>query len=79
MDKWRSADRSLQDFGLRSKNPLLQNITDYLIEEANAEEEELLGIASTAADDADRKIPMERDEALLKVRLPLVRRRCPNR
>lgn len=26
-----------------SRNPLLKNITDYLIEEANAEEEELLG------------------------------------
>merc|ERR1719228_2831280 len=29
--------------GLASSNPLLANITDYLIEEASAEEEELLG------------------------------------
>ena len=29
--------------GLPSNNPLLHNITDYLIEEASAEEEELLG------------------------------------
>ena len=29
--------------GLASNNPLLANITDYLIEEASAEEEELLG------------------------------------
>merc|ERR1719402_722316 len=30
-------------FGLTSNNPLLANVTDYLIEEASAEEEELLG------------------------------------
>ena len=29
--------------GLSSNNPILANITDYLIEEASAEEEELLG------------------------------------
>lgn len=31
-------------FGFKSKNPVLQNITDYLIEEASAEEDELLGL-----------------------------------
>lgn len=30
----------------RSRNPLLKNITDFLIEEASAEEEELLGLSS---------------------------------
>ncbi|KAH9383685.1 hypothetical protein HPB48_025451 [Haemaphysalis longicornis] len=34
-------------FGVSSKNPLLKNITDYLIEEASAEEEELLGIVES--------------------------------
>jgi Arsenite-resistance protein 2 len=34
---------SLQMIGLGSTNPVLENITDYLIEEASAEEEELLG------------------------------------
>ena len=29
--------------GIISNNPILNNITDYLIEEASAEEEELLG------------------------------------
>jgi hypothetical protein len=33
----------LQSFGLVSKNPVLKNITDCSIEEASAEEEELLG------------------------------------
>ena len=31
------------DMGIISNNPILNNITDYLIEEASAEEEELLG------------------------------------
>ncbi len=30
-------------FGLISHNPVLKNITDYLVEEGNYEEEELLG------------------------------------
>lgn len=32
-----------ESFELLSKNPVLKNITTYLIEEASAEEEELLG------------------------------------
>ena len=32
-----------ESMGLSSNNPILANITDYLIEEASAEEEELLG------------------------------------
>lgn len=34
------------DLIVRSLNPLLKNLTDFLIEEASAEEEELLGITS---------------------------------
>lgn len=33
-------------FGLNSRNPVLHNITDYLIEEASAEEDELLGLST---------------------------------
>lgn len=34
------------DVVAQSQNPLLKNLTDFLIEEASAEEEELLGISS---------------------------------
>ncbi|XP_075217478.1 arsenic resistance protein 2 isoform X2 [Lycorma delicatula] len=50
-----------QSFGLVSQNPVLHNITDYLIEEASAEEEELLGQAAET-EDTD-----EKDQTLLKV------------
>ena len=36
---------SPQSFGLVSKNPVLKNITDYLVEEGSYEEEALLGEA----------------------------------
>lgn len=44
-----------------SQNPVLHNITDYLIEEASAEEEELLG---QAAETEDNEV---KDQTLLKV------------
>lgn len=44
-----------------SKNPVLRNITDYLIEEASAEEEELLGQASETEENDDK------DQAMIKV------------
>lgn len=54
-------------FGLQSKNPVLKNITDYLIEEANAEEEELLGLSSdNNKDDNDGEF-LERDPELVRV------------
>lgn len=45
---WKDAAEKAEEqksFGLQSNNPVLKNITDYLIEEADAEEEELLGLA----------------------------------
>ncbi|XP_062844543.1 serrate RNA effector molecule homolog [Trichomycterus rosablanca] len=57
---------------LPAQNPILKNITDYLIEEVNAEEEELLGNTG-GADSEDGKdgnpteITVERDEKLVKV------------
>lgn len=55
---------------MSSKNPILGNITDYLIEEASAEEEELLG---TSGDHEEGQLPgegeekIERDPALMQV------------
>lgn len=60
----------LQAFGLSSKNPVLKNITDYLIEEASAEEEELLGMSGDHEEGqlgGDGDGPVERDPALIKV------------
>ncbi|KAB7497435.1 Serrate RNA effector molecule-like protein [Armadillidium nasatum] len=54
-----------------SGNPVLRNITDYLIEEASAEEEELLGANSEAnKQDSDEKSEgetIQRDLGLIKV------------
>ena len=65
-----------QAFGLSSKNPVLKNITDYLIEEASAEEEELLGMSGDQEEGqlgGDGDGPVERDPALIKVNcLPFV-------
>ncbi|XP_040887557.1 serrate RNA effector molecule homolog isoform X2 [Toxotes jaculatrix] len=60
--------------GQMETNPILKNITDYLIEEVSAEEEELTGAAGGNSDDAgDNKDPsssevtVETDDKLLKV------------
>ncbi|CAH0391659.1 unnamed protein product [Bemisia tabaci] len=59
---WVPENKEQQEgYGLKSLNPVLQNITDYLIEEASAEEEELLGQSSEP--DATE----EKDINLLKV------------
>lgn len=55
---------------MSSKNPVLKNITDYLIEEASAEEEELLGMSGDQEEgqlggDGDSSI--ERDPILIQV------------
>lgn len=44
----------------------MHNITDYLIEEASAEEEELLGLDSTT-DTQDVATSVEKDESLISV------------
>ncbi|KAG0418593.1 hypothetical protein HPB47_004743, partial [Ixodes persulcatus] len=60
-------------FGVSSKNPLLKNITDYLIEEASAEEEELLGGPADREEGAEAEdstatggTNLEKDDALIK-------------
>jgi hypothetical protein len=54
------------EFGLETKNPLLSGITELLIEEASAEEEELLGMSQQTSDD-EMKVVLNRDENLLQV------------
>lgn len=56
----------MQSFGLVSSNPVLENITDYLIEEASAEEEELLGLDGENSGQAS-ECTVERDELLIRV------------
>lgn len=62
-----------QPTSLPSQNPILKNITDYLIEEVSAEEEELLGSSGGAPPEEPPKegnpaeINVERDEKLIKV------------
>lgn len=58
---------------LPAQNPILKNITDYLIEEVSAEEEELLGSASGMDSEEGTKegnpteMTVERDDKLAKV------------
>lgn len=56
-----------------ARNPILKNITDYLIEEVSAEEEELLGSGSgmdpeeSAKEGHPVETTVEREEKLAKV------------
>ncbi|XP_067011210.1 serrate RNA effector molecule homolog isoform X3 [Anabrus simplex] len=62
-------EEPIPSFGLVSNNPVLKNITDYLIEEASAEEEELLGHTADQEEGqvGDDSATVDRDEALIKV------------
>merc|ERR1711963_1199276 len=57
------------DMGIISNNPILNNITDYLIEEASAEEEELLGKNNDLEDgeEGEDGNKIVRDEELVTV------------
>jgi hypothetical protein len=65
---WKDADgdEEMKTFGLQSKNPVLKNITDYLIEEADAEEEELLGLSGDNKEGDEGEF-LERDPDLIAV------------
>lgn len=58
---------------MAGQNPILKNITDYLIEEVSAEEEELLGsVGGADSEEGTREgnpaeITVERDDSLVKV------------
>ena len=70
---WTEHPKSINDpdasanFAVSSRNPVLNNITDYLIEEASAEEEELLGASATDEEDSDATGGVTRDDELIKV------------
>lgn len=55
-------------FGFQTHNPVLQNITDFIIEEASAEEEELLGLSKEdGKSGAGEGEMIERDPDLIQV------------
>lgn len=55
-------------FGFQTRNPVLQNITDFIIEEASAEEEELLGLSKEESKTGGNEGEMiERDPDLIQV------------
>nr|CAG4651738.1 EOG090X04A7 [Triops cancriformis] len=58
---------SSQPFGVFSRNPVLHNITDYLIEEASAEEEELLGSTGMEEGEEGEGGALMRDDDLARV------------
>ncbi|XP_036380586.1 serrate RNA effector molecule homolog isoform X1 [Megalops cyprinoides] len=70
---WSQKQRGEQGLELPAQNPILKNITDYLIEEVSAEEEELMGGAGGAETEESNKegnpaeITVERDDKLVKV------------
>ncbi|XP_014897563.1 serrate RNA effector molecule homolog isoform X1 [Poecilia latipinna] len=72
-DLWSSKTQGAQSTELQAQNPILKNITDYLIEEVSAEEEELLGSGSGMDPDEGAKegnpaeITVEKDDKLAKV------------
>ncbi|KAL5285783.1 SRRT family protein [Megaselia abdita] len=65
-DKNTDSNTNGSAFGFNSKNPLLKNIADYLIEEASAEEEELLGLSGDTKEKDEGEV-IERDDELVKV------------
>ncbi|CAF4384874.1 unnamed protein product, partial [Adineta steineri] len=60
-----SPSKNKNPIGFISYNPLLKNITEYLVEEADAEEEELLGDTST--NNENESNTFEIDKELTKV------------
>lgn len=61
--------KASSEMGIISNNPILNNITDYLIEEASAEEEELLGKNNDLEDgeEGEEGNKVARDEELVRV------------
>nr|CAG4638378.1 EOG090X04A7 [Cyclestheria hislopi] len=66
--KGKEVGESGSAFSVASRNPVLRNITDYLIEEASAEEEELLGAsAAEEGEESEGTGGVVRDEELIQV------------
>ncbi len=68
-EKKKEESNGNMSLGLCSNNPVLHNITDYLIEEASAEEEELLGRNNDLEDgeEGEEGAKISRDDDLLRV------------
>lgn len=71
---WTDKDEEKKDeekdemlFSFVSKNPVLHNITDYLVEEGSYEEDELLGMTGEEKKDSNSDISVEREDKMLKV------------
>lgn len=56
-------------YGVVSRNPVLHNITDFLIEEASAEEEELLGENATCEPEDNTEKDLQLFKVLVVLRL----------
>jgi len=65
----RDADdaKASSDMGIVSNNPILNNITDYMIEEASAEEEELLGKNEDDVEEGEEGNKVVKDDELTRV------------
>ena len=65
----RDADdaKASSDMGIISNNPILNNITDYMIEEASAEEEELLGKNEDDVEEGEEGNKVVKDDELTRV------------
>ena len=59
--------KASSDMGIISNNPILNNITDYMIEEASAEEEELLGKNEDDVEEGEEGNKVVRDDELTGV------------
>ena len=53
--------KNKKPIGFVSHNPLLKNITEYLVEEADAEEEELLGETSSNHQSESNKFEVDKE------------------
>ncbi|BFZ11175.1 hypothetical protein BsWGS_14214 [Bradybaena similaris] len=53
-------------FGFISKNPVLKNITDFLVEEGSFEEDELIGEMTEEKKDVNPEVTVEKDESLIQ-------------
>ncbi|CAD5229430.1 unnamed protein product [Bursaphelenchus okinawaensis] len=63
-DEGKAPPKDLDALVSRSKNPVLDGVVEYFVEECNAEEEELLGVNKETSDDL--KLSLEVDKDLFK-------------
>uniref|UniRef100_A0A915CNK4 Serrate RNA effector molecule homolog n=1 Tax=Ditylenchus dipsaci TaxID=166011 RepID=A0A915CNK4_9BILA len=64
-DQTQDSLNDLENAIVKSQNPILKGVFEYLVEEASAEEDELLG--NNEKEETDIKSPLEVDRNLLKV------------